>query len=819
MLKTIDLCGTWQIKGATSDRGGLRDWPRPQRYVPTYPAEVPGTVQEALEFMTGDVHLGHNVYNARFIEEQYWLYTRHFTLTEDDLSLGRVRIVFEGLDLCALVYINGKQIALHNNFYTPCRLDITDAVVVGDNRIDVRLDSGLYDTAFKDVNMVQGHPTSKLLRRVWSRKPQSAYEWDWSPRLLNVGIFKPCRVEIAPAFLNETAVYHKLSADYSEATLTVRQYLMTDVERTVRVEATVTETGECAAWEGQVAPGGYAPLMLTVQNPKLWYPRNHGEPFRYTLMLTVTDVESGVCLGTVEKKVGLRRVEIDQSERAAGGRYFKLMINGTQLFAKGGNIIPLDILFSRLTRDRYETLIDRAMENNFNMLRVWGGGVYETDDFYDLCDERGIVVWQDFVGACATYPAFDGAFLNNYLEEIRYNIRRMSSYASLVVYAGNNEIDESMSQNTGGLLRMYTDASMYYVVLPRILREEGDHHYYQPSSPWSPDGDHPASYHSGDQHPWAVGFANRDYFYYRTMDCRFPDEGGILGPTSLPCMMAALGPGQEYMHSMDFKIHDNSIADRDNCAPELLLKEKLGIEFEMGEMSIPDYVYYGGFLQGEGLTEYVLNFRRRMNDTTSAAVFWMFNDCWPATRSWTTVDYLNNRTPAFWGVKRSFAPVVVDIVKTSQGFDVYGVNEWLEGKAGKLTYGYMLPSGTVECKTVDITLVANNSCVLASIDAATLPEGAIPFAELAVDGEPLSRRRWVGKPYNELGLEKTDIKVTQNADGTVTYLADKLVLGVCLDLDGDDGELSDNFFDLYPSRPYTVKPGKKSGDILYSYMG
>ena len=821
MLKTIDLCGTWRIKGATADRGGLPDWPNPQPYMPDYPAEVPGTVQEALEFMTGDVHLAHNVYNATFIEGQFWLYTRHFTLAEDDLAAGRIRLVFEGLDLNAIIYVNGRQVGTHNNFYTPARIDITDVAVVGDNRVDVRLESGLYGATNKDVSMTHANPTQKMLRRVFCRKPQSSYEWDWSPRLINIGIFKPCRVEIAPVFMDETGIYHKLSKDYSTATINVRQYLngCDADEHDVRVDATVVETGESASWSGGVKRFGCANMNITVQSPKLWYPRNHGEQFRYTVRVTLTDLRNGEILKVIEKKVGLRRVEIDQSVREDKGRNFKLIINGVQLFAKGGNMIPLDILFSRLTRDRYEVLIDRAVENNFNALRVWGGGVYETDDFFDLCDEKGIVVWQDFIGACATYPAYDEQFLATYIEEIRINIRRMSSYASLVIYAGNNEIDQSMGWIAADRLKMFTDASLYYVILPRVLCEEGDHHYYQPSSPWSPDGENPLAFHTGDQHPWAIGFENRDYFKYRDMDCRFPNEGGILGPTSLPNMMLALGPGQEYMYSMDFKVHDNSICDRTACAPEWMLKEKLGMEIKMGDMSIPDYVYYGGFLQGEGLTEYILNFRRRMNDTTSSAIFWMYNDCWPATRSWTTVDYLRNRTPAFWAVKRSFAPVTVDIVKTAPGFDVYGVNEWLEAKSGKLTYGYMLPSGTVECKTVDVTLVANNSCVLASLDAATLPAGAIPFAELAVDGEPLARRRWVDRPYNELGLEKTDIKVVRNADGTVTYLADKLVLGVCLDLDGDDGELSDNFFDLYPGRPYTVNPGSKSGDVLYSYMG
>ena len=175
-------------------------------------------------------------------------------------------------------------------------------------------------------------------------------------------------------------------------------------------------------------------------------------------------------------------------------------------------------------------------------------------------------------------------WLANYIEEIRINIRRMSSFASLVIYAGNNEIDQSMGWVAADRLKMFTDASLYYVVLPRVLCEEGDHHYYQPSSPWSPDGLRPVAYESGDQHPWEIGFADRDYFKYRTMNCRFPNEGGILGPTSLPNMMAALGEGQDYMHSFDFKVHDNSICDRNVCAPEQMLEEKLGIKMELHGM-------------------------------------------------------------------------------------------------------------------------------------------------------------------------------------------------------------------------------------------
>ena len=814
-MKTIDLCGIWKIKGASSDRGGQADWPADTRWMPTYDAVVPGSVQEAMEFITGDVHLGHNVYNARFIEEQWWLYTRTFTIPEGAIAEGdRVRLVFEGLDLNAVIWVNGREVGRHDNFYVPCRLDVTDAVKPGENTVVVKLDSGIYSYYEKPTKDYFCNETSKQLRRMYARKPQSAYEWDWSPRLLNVGIFKPCRIEIAPFFVNEASVFHDLNDDYSEATIRIRQFLAVTGTKNVRVEAKIAETGEGGVFEGALSGNACAPITFRMEKPKLWQPRNHGEPFRYSLVLTVTDLDSGAVLSETVKKIGLRKVVIDQSFRPAGGRYFRLIINGNKLFAKGGNMIPADIIFSKLDRATYETIIDRAFEDNFNALRVWGGGVYESDDFYDLCDEKGMVVWQDLVAACATYPATDRAFFDNYRNEVIYELRRLSQYASLVIYAGNNEIDQMMINTP--IQHFYTDASLYYFTVPVLFHNEGDNHYYQPSSPCSPDGINPCDFSVGDQHPWAIGFSDRDYFKYRTFDCRFPNEGGILGPTSLPNMKAALSEGQEYLHSFDFKLHDNSIADRDCNAPERLLNEKLGIDIGIHGMSLEDYVFYGGFLQGEGLTEYILNFRTRMCDTTCSAIFWMYNDCWPATRSWTTVDYLRNRTPSFWPVKRSFAPVTVNIVKTAEGYEVWGVNEYLTEKPAHLVYGAGYGDGTdLTVTETDLILPANTSACLAKF---TADEGKIPFAELKAEGEPIARRRFVDKPYNTVGLKKCDIRVEKNGD-TATYTADSFVFGVCLDLNGEDAGLSDNYFDLYPGRPYTVTLGKQSGDVLYSIQG
>lgn len=818
-MKTIRLDGIWKLRGATEGRGALRDWPKPQRFLPSYDAAVPGTVQEAMEWMTGDVHVGHNVYHARFIEEQYWLYSRAFSLTEEDLTApNRVRLVFEGLDLNAVVYVNGTEVGRHENFYLPCRLDVTRFVHAGENTLDVRLESGIIGAAEKDTSALWKGSTMPMLRRAWLRKPQSAFEWDWSPRLLNVGIHKPCRVEIAPCFANETAVLHELSQDDSKAQIRVRQFVQVSGERELELEAWLEETGEGAAVRKLCRGEDVLEAEFPVVRPRLWYPRGQGEQFRYRLRLTVRDRETGEVLHEDVKKVGLRRVEIDQSDRPAGGKYFRLLVNGKRLFAKGANMIPADILFSKPDRKDTETLIDRAVEENFNALRVWGGGVYESDDFYDLCDEKGIVVWQDFVNACGTCPAWDREWFDNYTREVTFQIRRLSVYASPVIYSGNNEIDWFAVDPEYHIENRYTDASLYYAVLPRILRTEGERKYYQPSSPWSPDGMQGNDDTVGDQHPWSIGFANRDYFGYRNMECRFPNEGGILGPTSLPNVLYALGEGQKYLHSTDFKIHDNYIADPNDQAPELLLEEKLGISIERGGMSLEDYVYYGGFLQGEGLTEYVLNFRRRMCDTTGSAIFWMYEDCWPATRSWTTVDYLRNRTPSFHPVRRAFAPVAVDLVRRADGgFDVYGISDLPEEKEAKLLLGYARgDGGGLRTWETSVRLPANDSAVIASLE---LPgEDFIPFAELSAEGQRVARRRWVDRPYNTLGLKKTEIRSRRVGDA-VEYVSDGFVFGVCLDLDGSDGGPEDNFFDLYPGRPYRVKPGRCSGEILYRWMG
>lgn len=811
MIEKIILDGEWRLKYSSGVRGGLSYWPVFQEFYPDYPAQVPGNVHEAMESIVGDVYIGHNSLSAQWIDSVKWCYTRYFDITESQLE-NKLRIVFEGLDLTAQIYINEKLAGAHNNFYTPCKLDITSFVVAGKNKIDVIIDSGIIHGSGKSANELHSkdNPANLLTRRMWLRKPQSSAEWDWSPRLMTVGIYKSCYVEVSDGiFADETAIYSEVSEDYSKATMRICQHIENiDYEGKVCVKARLAKTGDEAVFEGVLEKGRQnVELKIEVANPELWYPRGYGKQNLYDVEIVLSHGEK---LQKITKSTGFRTIAVDQSKHPEKGYFFNILVNGVKVFCKGANMVPAEMLYSRLNRDVYETIISRAVEANFTMIRVWGGGIYESDDFYELCDKNGILVWQDFINACASYPAYDNEFFANYQSEVIHQIRRLSRFASLAIYAGNNEILWNHVALKGEY--HYPDAQIYHWYIPRWLHQEGDAHYYQPSSPYSFDFSDCNSDIVGDQHPWVVGFDDRDYFKYRNLESRFANEGGMLGPTSLPNMMKCFSPGQEYIHSFDWEHHDNSVSHWVGGSADLMLKERLGMNTE--NMSVADYTYYGGFCQGEGISEYIFNFRRRMFDS-SAAIFWMFNDCWPATRSWTIVDYLRNRTPSFYPVKRAFEPVIVDIVKTDDGYDVYGVNEYLHDVDACIEFGGFSPDGEYKTEKQKVKLLAGASNVIATIKE--LPDNFIPYAQLYADDKLICRRRYIDKPYNELGLTKCDIKI-EKRDGKAIYTADKFVIGVCIDLDGDKS-MGDNFFDLYPGKPYEVETGELGGDILYSYQG
>jgi beta-mannosidase len=809
MITTLDLNGSWQLRWSDGQRGRLEYANRAETDEAKYlTAQVPGEVHLDLwrAGLIANPYEGTNCLAARWVEECYWSYRRHFEAPPEALQ-GRAWLVFEGLDLVATVVLNGVEIGRHSNVFYPCRLEVTGRLRPGQNLLTVHLEGGLIDALDKPAEgwVAPGFSDNRATKRHWLRKPQCQFGWDWSTRLVNVGIFKPVRLEWTsdPARLEQLAPLVEVSPDLGTGRVCARLFVAGLAAEAIAGELTaeLLETRQTVTTPVLLEPG-LRPYEATLQvaQPQLWWPAGHGAQPLYTLRVTLR--AAGQVIGERMARIGFRRVRVNQDPHPNGGRYFVFEINNKPFFCKGGNLVPADMIFARLERARYEQLTDLALEANFNFLRVWGGGQYESDDFYELCDEKGLLVWQEFIFACGKYSVTDEVFYNDVKAEAVYNIRRLARHPSLVAWCGNNEMEWGAWHWGYDRGVVYPDYALFHLTLPRLLAQEDPTRYYQPSSPYSPDGLDPNRDDVGDQHPWSVGFADTDFRRYREMACRFPNEGGILGPTS-PANMRACLPEGSGIASFAWQVHDNSVDSwGEPSYPDTMISLWLGKDIRA--MTVEEFIYWGGLLQGEGLREYCDNFRRRMFDTSSA-IFWMYNDTWPATRSWTIVDYALQRTPAFAAVRRALAPLSLVLALEGGQVTVFGINETDQTISGELRFGiFNLAGGYPLDRQVFARLPPNASTRLAAFDQVEWadPAASMAFATLSHGAQLLARNRLFLPLFKDLQWAPTQVSVRLE-DGQAVFESAAFAWGVCLDLEGE-APLPDNFFDVYPGMPYRL---------------
>ena len=819
MSDRISLNGTWELRWLDGQRGG-----DVERVLGTNPdqrlamqARVPGEVHLDLARagIIDEPNDGLSVLQARWVEECIWLFRRAFAAPP--LARGeRAFLTLEALDLAATIYVNGQEAGRHANSFYPCRLDVTDKLVKGENVVVVSIDSGLYYAGDKPASGYASTPAGLLHRRHWLRQMQGGFGWDFAPRLLNVGIRGAVFLEICRSVqVEDFAATAVVSDDLSEGRVTVRVHVNGIATQAVAGTLAATAAGATASAAVEIQPGPQClKLSLRVSQPELWWPAGHGAQRLYDLHATLSVGEQEFRL---TRKIGFRRVEVDQSPHPAGGRYFIIRVNNKPIFCKGSNLAPADLIRSRLDRCRYEMLVDRAREAHLNFLRINGVGLYESDDFYELCDQHGILLWQEFTFACAKYPIHDENFLGDVRREAAYQVRRLASHPSLIVWCGSNELEWGAWDWGYDKGVAYADYALYHLVLPRIVREEDGTRFYQPGSPFSPDGQHPNRDDMGDQHPWGLGMANTDFRGYRTWTCRFADEGGFLGPTPVPtvqaCLQGAAGhpmdAGDSPAASFAFEYHDNSFSShgKDRRQQDIFVQDFLGKS--VAGMGVEDFVYWVGLLQGEALSEYARNFRRRMFDC-AAAVNWSFNETWPSTRGWSIVDYFGRRMPSFYPYRRALAPVIVVVAVEGECVCVLGVNDGPELTAD-LRYGLFSLAGEYPLNhRRTVRLAGNASTVLAELplaawkDAGETTHGA--FALLTRDGNELARDRLFLPFFKDLAWRRAEVRARREGSKAI-FESDVFAWRVCLDLDGR--EMPDNFFDLLPGIPTALDwPGR-----------
>ncbi|MCE5257896.1 MAG: hypothetical protein LLG44_02420 [Chloroflexi bacterium] len=813
MKGILDLGGAWKIKGIDGRRGAPESYCAESIDERTFiSAWVPGEVHLDLQRqgIIDDPRLGTNALNGRWIEEQYWIYRKGFSAPAEAVSAQAAWLIFEGLDLDADIYLNGRLIGSHHNAFRPCKVDVTGMLRAGVNVLAVLLDAGLHGAGERSASeYLPGKDDAPLHKRMWLRKPQYQFAWDWNPRLVNVGIFRPVRLEWGPARIDQVTIYPELTADHTQATLQVRAHLenTSKIDRRAALRVSVGEVEGCVCSQDIILFAGESAIeaSLIVSNPKLWWPRPHGAQHLYTVKVEL--LVEGTLVDQAERRTGIRSVRIQRDRHPLEGECFTIVVNDVPVFCKGGNWVPPDMIYASIDASRYRALIAEAANENMNTLRVWGGGLYMDHDFLDVCDEAGIMVWHDCIFACSKYPAGDPAFLDEVRREITYVSRELSPHPSLLVWCGNNELEWGAWEWGYDRGRAHPDHALFHLEIPRILQREDPSRPYWPSSPYSPDYQLPNSPTIGDQHPWHVslGVDREDFYAYRQDVSRFPNEGGALGCSSPATLRQFLPEGECYYLSPSWEYHDNEIAWRANS----LMNEEwfaawLGLQPQ--GLSLEDYAFYSGALQAEALLEYINNFRRRMW-STSSAIFWMFNDSWPVTHGWTTVDYYLRHKLAYHVVRRAFEPIQVIPVLEGKRICIYGVNDTLNVWHGEVRYGLTRYDGADKLEVAaNAVLNSNSATLLAEMplaqNATFAATQALAYATLWQDGQPIRQNRAMFCQHKQVAWSKPQISITRG-EGACVFTSPVYVWAVCLDPNGDTG-VADDMFDLLPGIPYRI---------------
>ncbi|HUU28694.1 MAG TPA: hypothetical protein VM123_12860 [archaeon] len=816
-IKSLDLSGVWYVTwtdGSHSAQGidvfsRMEPAADPDRYIKLpVPMELHLALQE--KGLVEDPNIGINSLKARWVCKQYWQYFTTFTPPTEALS-KKAWLVFDQLDINATILLNGEGIGSHVNAHLPCRLEVTGKLKPGDNKLAVAIESGLYYVADLPGREYTDGLGTILNKRHWLRKPQYQFSWDWNPRLINVGITGPVRLEwgdkVRP---DQVAVLTAPAKDFSRARVTVRAFLEgLGAEKEAVLHARVRETGEEVSRPVKLAPGlALYEAELTMNRPKLWWPAGHGEQALYNLDLEV--IIAGQVVESTSRRFGVREVKINRSPHPVEGEYFIIEVNGQPVFCKGGNWVPPDMIYSSVDRERLQKLVQLALKANFNFLRIWGGGTWAGHDLLELCDEAGILVWHDFLFCVARFPGDDPEFLAEAKREITWGVREFACHPSLAVWCGNNELEwGAWDWGYAERGKSLPDYAIYHHVMPVIMREEDPLRPFWPSSPYSPNHIHPNSPVIGDQHPWTVtlGEHGPDFWAYRAFVDRFPNEGGVLGASSPETLRQFLPEGQRYVRSFAWEHHDNgaNFWRADTPITYRLVDYWLGKNYK--EMEFDDYVFASALLQAEGLTEYITNYRRRMF-SSSSAIFWMYNDSWPVTHGWTIVDYYLRKKLSYHPVRRAFSPVTVVVADEGEKITVFGVNDSHRDWKGTLRYGIFGFSGGLPVdQTKQVRLPANKSTALAVLSRAQWEKlgfasnGA--FAVLMEKRTAIAQHKLLLEPFKNLTFAKPEIKINRGGD-KITLTSPVFVWGACLDLDGEEN-VADNCFDLIPGIPYPVK--------------
>jgi beta-mannosidase len=798
----------------TFSEGGRHHWRE---------AVVPGSVHHDLlrHGLLPDPFYGTNEQHIQWVETKDWEYKTTFFLTAEQMAFTGAVMQFQGLDTYADVYLNGALILEAGNMFTGYEIPVKEVLRQGENRLHLYFRSAVnkalpqWESNGFDYPADNDHHDKHT--SVFTRKAPFHYGWDWGIRMVGCGIWQP-----AGLLLFNTARitdYHLRQLSVTEAQATLRNELEIDLLNPYEEDVTVTFTCLLNGREVQqtrenrtLLPGkNRLHTAMIIEQPERWMPAGWGAQPLYDFVAEVHHANGdSMCRATA--RTGLRSIRV-VNEADSAGQAFYFEVNGKPLFAKGANYVPAHLLRPG-TRDEYERLFADIRAAHMNMIRVWGGGVYEDARFYRLADEHGILVWQDFMFACTPYPA-DPAFLASVAAEAEYTIRRLRNHPSLVLWCGNNEVYEAIKywgfrQRTGdapyaSFFPAYD--KLFRQLLPQKVAELDSGRCYLHSSPDTANWGRKASLPYGDSHYWGVWYGREPFEAFDINLSRFMSEYGF---QSLPEMktIATFAPKEEQsLTSAVMQAHQKSSTGNQ------LIREYMEQYYQVPD-SFEDFVYVGLLLQGHGMRR-GMEAHRRNRPFCMGSLYWQLNDNWPVV-SWSGIDAYGNWKALHYQARRAFAPILISLLEEEGWLNAYLISdEWQDRADLRLELQLIDFSGNRLWEAHPSVQLPGNSATKVFSEASAAVASAVQRKNACLvavlkdtGGVSLAETVFYFEPPKHLNLPETSLtQAVEYGDGycDVTLSTPHLAKDVFIEIPVQGARFSDNFFDLLPGETRTIR--------------
>lgn len=780
-----------------------------QNEVKKHKASIPGTVHTDLfqNQLIPDPFFGANEKQLQWIENENWEYETHFTLSESELKNQNIDLEFEGLDTYATVFLNGKVVLEADNMFRKWTIFAKSHLKIGTNHLKIIFHSAVQKGKEEAKKLSYTLPEKE---RVFVRKAQYQFGWDWGPRFVTAGIWKKVQLKFWNSAKIENIKYSQIELNDKKAILEFITEIYVSKVKTIQLKINEkSETFNLKKGKNRIQ------MQYEITNPKLWWCNGLGDANLYPFTVEIS--QKNQFLDTKKLNIGLRTIELIQ-EKDQVGKSFYFKLNGKSVFMKGANVVPPDSFLPRVFDSTYFSLVENAKKANMNMLRVWGGGVYFDDAFYEACDANGILVWQDFMFACSMYPG-DEKFVENVKQEVIDNVNRLQNHPSIAIWCGNNENDEGwhnwgwqkqFNYSKADSTQIWNDyKKVFHEMIPQTLdsllpKEKNIYWSSSPSIGWG----RKESLLQGDSHYWGVWWGKEPFEIYEKKVGRFMSEYGFQGMPNLETLQKVMNNEDLNFTSEAFKNHQkhptgyetiNEYMERDYVVPK---------DFE-------DYAYVSQLLQARGM-RIAIEAHRRAKSYCMGTLYWQFNDCWPVT-SWSSLDYYGNWKAFHYQAKRSFENVLLSAeVTDSEIYKFFVINDGMQNYAGELQAeirnfnGQLLWQRSSYCKSDASSNVSAILLPFPSLKEFDTQNSYLKM-EFISDDNCWESSFFFEKPKN-LKLSKPNIQIRTIDEVTIEISSDVLAKDVFLSSE-NQVFFGDNYFDLLPNEKRVIKLSKAAKEI------